>query len=98
VAFDRFTGPGKNVLTLAQHESSRLGSYLTDTRHLLLALIHEEDTVGTQVLYSFGIDPKRVRLQAAVRVGPAVVSSPWGRAFTSDAHDVLSYFAAEQQF
>ena len=54
--FERFTGAGKRVLTLAQEEAERGHHTYIGTEHILLALLHEHNTVAGEVLHQLSVD------------------------------------------
>ena len=56
-----FTPPAKKSLELALRESLELGHTYVGTEHLLLALMHEDESVAARILLDLGLDAERVR-------------------------------------
>lgn len=59
----RFSPRAKKVLELSLREALQLGHNYIATEHILLALIHDDESVGTQVLVKLGVDLHQVREQ-----------------------------------
>jgi ATP-dependent Clp protease ATP-binding subunit ClpC len=66
--FERFTDRARRVVVLAQEEARRLDQNFIGTEHLLLGLLHVDDTAG-QLLegLGFGLDETRARVEAAAK-------------------------------
>jgi ATP-dependent Clp protease ATP-binding subunit ClpC len=64
--FERFTDRARRVVVLAQEEARGLDHNFIGTEHLLLGLLHVDDTAG-QLLQGlgFGLDETRARVEAA---------------------------------
>jgi ATP-dependent Clp protease ATP-binding subunit ClpC len=56
-----FTPRAKKVLELALREALSLGHNYIGTEHVLLGLVREEKSVGTRILFDFGVDAETVR-------------------------------------
>lgn len=59
--FDRFTGPAREALSLAQEEARTFQHNYIGTEHLLLGLIREGEDTAAQVLTNMGIELEKVR-------------------------------------
>jgi ATP-dependent Clp protease ATP-binding subunit ClpA len=86
--FERFTDRARRVVVLAQEEARLLDHNFIGTEHLLLRLLHADDTAGQLLAgLGFGLDETRVRIQAA---GKPRTRSPSGHIpFTSRAKKAL---------
>jgi ATP-dependent Clp protease ATP-binding subunit ClpA len=87
--FERFSGPGRQVVVLAQDEARRFNHNYIGTEHLLLGLLAEPDGVARRALLAAGVtlDDSRARVQAAVGTGKR---TPAGHIpFTPSAKKVL---------
>jgi ATP-dependent Clp protease ATP-binding subunit ClpA len=87
--FERFSGPGRQVIVLAQDEARRFNHNYIGTEHLLLGLLAEPDGVAHRALLAAGVtlDDARTRVQAAVGTGK---HTPGGHIpFTPRAKKVL---------
>ncbi|HTQ11846.1 MAG TPA: Clp protease N-terminal domain-containing protein [Fimbriimonadaceae bacterium] len=69
--WQRFTERARRVVFYAQEEATKHGDGHVDVEHVLLGLIHEEDTVAGRVLRNLGFDATRIRqgLEKAMPVG-----------------------------
>jgi ATP-dependent Clp protease ATP-binding subunit ClpA len=56
-----FTPRAKKVLELALREALSFGHNDIGTEHVLLGLVREEGSVGTRILFDFGVDGKTIR-------------------------------------
>jgi ATP-dependent Clp protease ATP-binding subunit ClpC len=66
--FERFTDRARRVVVLAQEEARRLDHTSIGTEHLLLGLLHVDDTAGQQQEgLGFGLDETRARVEAAAK-------------------------------
>ncbi|CAI9102493.1 OLC1v1000774C1 [Oldenlandia corymbosa var. corymbosa] len=71
-SFDGCTEKAKEVLKLAEDEARLLGHNFIDTEHILLGLLHEDDTgnnIAAKVLESVGINLQDARLEVEKLVG-----------------------------
>ena len=87
--FERFSGPGRQVVVLAQDEARRFNHNYIGTEHLLLGLRAEPDGSARRALLAAGVtlDDSRARVQAAVGTGKR---TPAGHIpFTPSAKKVL---------
>jgi ATP-dependent Clp protease ATP-binding subunit ClpC len=64
-----FTPRAKKALELAAEEARQLGHNYIGTEHILLGLIREGEGVASQVLFSLGVDLKRVREEISALLG-----------------------------
>ncbi len=67
--FERFTGPARQVVLLAQEEARMLGHEHIGTEHLLLGLTHQDESIAAAVLTSVGVTLETVRPQVEEIVG-----------------------------
>jgi ATP-dependent Clp protease ATP-binding subunit ClpC len=67
--FERFTGRARHVVVLAQEEARLLNHNYIGTEHILLGLLGEPDSVGGQVLTSFGLTRDGAREEVLAKVG-----------------------------
>jgi ATP-dependent Clp protease ATP-binding subunit ClpA len=66
LVFERFTDRARRVVVLAQEEARLLDHNFIGTEHLLLGLLHADDTAGQLLAgLGFGLDETRVRVVAA---------------------------------
>jgi hypothetical protein len=66
-----FTPRAVNVLELAQREALSLGHNFTDTEHLLLGLVRENEGVAQRILLDFDADSEQIRDEVIRGVGAA---------------------------
>lgn len=59
--FERFTGPTREVVTLAVDEARQRHSGFVGSGHLLLGLLREGDGIGARVLTAHGLDLESAR-------------------------------------
>jgi ATP-dependent Clp protease ATP-binding subunit ClpC len=64
-----FTPRAKKALELAAEEAHGLGHNYIGTEHILLGLIREGEGLASQVLFSLGIDLRRVREEISTLLG-----------------------------
>jgi ATP-dependent Clp protease ATP-binding subunit ClpC len=67
--FERFTGRARHVVVLAQEEARLLNHNYIGTEHILLGLLGEPESMGGQVLASFGLSRDGVREEVAEKIG-----------------------------
>ena len=67
--FERFTNRARHVVVLAQEEARLLSHNYIGTEHVLLGLLGEPDSIGGQVLASFGLTRDGVREEVAEQIG-----------------------------
>jgi ATP-dependent Clp protease ATP-binding subunit ClpC len=67
--FERFTNKARHVVVLSQEEARMLSHNYIGTEHVLLGLLGEPESIGGQVLASFGITRDGVREEVVQRVG-----------------------------
>ena len=60
--FDRFTEEAKKSLIMAEQEAKEEGVGYIGTEHILIGILHQENTLGYAVLSSLGVSLKNVRL------------------------------------
>ena len=58
-----FTPRAKRVLETAPREALSLGQNITNTEHILLGLVRENDGVASRILLDLDVDPERIRNQ-----------------------------------
>jgi ATP-dependent Clp protease ATP-binding subunit ClpA len=68
-SFERFTGPARKVVVLAQDEARRFNHNYIGTEHLLLGLIQEEKGIAARALGTLGVDLDQDREQVESIVG-----------------------------
>ncbi len=87
--FERFTGRARHVVVLAQEEARMMSHNYIGTEHVLLGLLGEPDSIGGQVLASFGMARDGVREEVVERIGRGK-SAPTGHIpFTPRAKKTL---------
>src|ERR1700743_343457 len=67
--FERFTNRARHVVVLSQEEARLLNHNYIGTEHILLGLLGEPDSIGGQVLASFGFTRDGVREEVVKKVG-----------------------------
>jgi ATP-dependent Clp protease ATP-binding subunit ClpA len=67
--FERFTNRARHVVVLSQEEARLLSHNYIGTEHVLLGLLGEPESIGGQVLASFGFTRDGVREEVVERVG-----------------------------
>jgi ATP-dependent Clp protease ATP-binding subunit ClpA len=67
--FERFTNRARHVVVLSQEEARLLNHNYIGTEHILLGLLGEPDSIGGQVLASFGFTRDDVREEVVQKVG-----------------------------
>jgi ATP-dependent Clp protease ATP-binding subunit ClpA len=88
--FERFTEKARQVVVLAQEESSALKHTYIGTEHLLLALLRVNDGVVTRALEALGVTAERVRARLLEIVAPGTSEQTSGQIpFTPRAKKVL---------
>ena len=58
-----FTPRAKRVLETAPREALSLGQNITNTEHILLGLVRENDGVASRILLDLDVDPERIRTE-----------------------------------
>jgi ATP-dependent Clp protease ATP-binding subunit ClpC len=89
--FERFTDQARRVVVLAHEEARMLGHDHIGTEHLLLALLHEGESVAAKALMSLGIslDAMRQEVEGIIGRGTQPVSESGHIPFTPRAKKVL---------
>ncbi len=64
-----FTPRAKKALELSAEEARSLGHNYIGTEHILLGLLREEEGIASQVLFSLGVDLKRVKDEISALLG-----------------------------
>ena len=59
--FDKFTARSRNALRFASEEARLLRHDFISSEHLLLGLLHDQDSVAMRVLENLDVDPAQVR-------------------------------------
>jgi ATP-dependent Clp protease ATP-binding subunit ClpC len=67
--FERFTGRARHVVVLSQEEARQLSHNYIGTEHVLLGLLGEPESIGGQVLASFGFTHDGVRDAVVAKIG-----------------------------
>jgi ATP-dependent Clp protease ATP-binding subunit ClpA len=67
--FDKFTERARKTLQLAQEEAQRFNHNYIGTEHILLGLTREGHGVAARVLYSLGIEYRKVRSSVEFIIG-----------------------------
>jgi ATP-dependent Clp protease ATP-binding subunit ClpC len=67
--FERFTNRARHVVVLSQGEARLLNHNYIGTEHILLGLLGEPESIGGQVLASFGITRDGVREEVVEKIG-----------------------------
>jgi ATP-dependent Clp protease ATP-binding subunit ClpA len=87
--FERFTDEARRVVVLAQEEARTLDHDEIGTEHLLLGLVHEDDSEVCKVLSEFGVDIHAMRRAVLAVVGRGTEPSPSHLPFTRPAKKAL---------
>ena len=87
--FERFTGRARHVVVLSQEEARLLNHNYIGTEHILLGLLGEPESVGGQVLASFGFTVDGAREEVAAKVGRGKKASAGHIPFTPRAKKTL---------
>ncbi len=67
--FERFTNRARHVVVLSQEEARLLNHNYIGTEHIMLGLLGEPESIGGQVLASFGFTIDSAREEVAAQVG-----------------------------
>ena len=67
--FERFNGPARRVVVLAQDEARMVNHHYVGTGHLLLGLLREREEVAARALESLGISLEAVRQEIEGIIG-----------------------------
>jgi ATP-dependent Clp protease ATP-binding subunit ClpC len=67
--FEKFNGPARTALSMAQEEAQRFRHNYIGTEHLLLGLTREADDVTAKVLTNVGVDLDYVRSAIELKIG-----------------------------
>ena len=76
--YERLTDRARKILSLANQEAHRFNHDYVGTEHILLGLVIEGSGVGANVIKSFGVDLRKVRLEVEKHIkksGPDTVIS-----------------------
>ena len=92
--FDRFTPASRSALKLADMEAHLLRHGYIGAEHLLLGLLHEPDSIASQVLQNLGVrlDDARAEVDARSAKEPARTQL---RGLTAEAKQVIELSVAE---
>ena len=95
--FERFTNRARLAMALANQEAQRLGHEYIGTEHILLGLVKEGSGVGANVIKSFDIDLRKVRLEVEklIKSGPDIPSGKLPQ--TPRAKKVIEYAILESR-
>jgi Clp amino terminal domain, pathogenicity island component len=87
--FEKFTNRARHVVVLSQEEARLLNHNYIGTEHILLGLLGEPESIGGQVLASFGLTLDEVRAEVESKIGRGK-SQPTGHIpFTPRAKKIL---------
>ena len=78
-----FTPRAKKALELAAEEARSLSHNYIGTEHILLGLLREEEGIASQVLFSLGIDLRRVKSEISALLGGGTQSQSTTSTVTS---------------
>ena len=94
--FDRFTENAKHSLEFADAIAAQLGSPYIGTEHMLLGVLQQEQSVGSQILRDAGVSIDRA--QVAMTVAPSVMSLGLNKGLSETAKLTLtlSYRIAQE--
>lgn len=94
--FDRFTENAKHSLEFADMIAAQLGSPYIGTEHMLLGVLQQEESVGSQILRDAGVSIDRA--QVAMTVAPSVMSVGLNKGLSETAKLTLtlSYRIAQE--
>jgi ATP-dependent Clp protease ATP-binding subunit ClpA len=67
--FERFTNRARHVVVLAQEEARLLDHNYIGTEHILLGLLGEPESIGGEVLASFGLTRDDAREEVEAKIG-----------------------------
>lgn len=67
--FQKFTDRAQRALSVAQHEAQRLQHNDVGTEHLLLGLLHDEESAAGQILRNLGASFPKARAAAESMIG-----------------------------
>jgi ATP-dependent Clp protease ATP-binding subunit ClpC len=87
--FERFSERARQVIVMAQDEARTLKHHYIGTEHILLGLLHDEQSDTIRALASRGVTLEAARAQIAQIVGPGQEDSPGQIPFTPRAKKVL---------
>ncbi len=74
--YELFTDRARKVMQLANQEAQRFNHEYIGTEHILLALVKEDSGAAVTVMDTFGIDPRKIRLEVEklMHSGPDMVT------------------------
>jgi Clp amino terminal domain, pathogenicity island component/UvrB/uvrC motif len=87
--FERFTDQARRVVVLAQEEARLLRHDYIGTEHILLGLVHDQDTMPARTLAALGVTAERARQQVEQVSGPGHASRTGHIPFTPMAKVTL---------
>ncbi|MEJ7840912.1 MAG: Clp protease N-terminal domain-containing protein [Rubrobacter sp.] len=88
-SFEKFTGPARKVVVLAQDEARHFNHNYIGTEHLLLGLLREDEGVAAQALTSLNVTLDEVREQVESIVGYGEEGTGAQAPFTPRVNKVL---------
>lgn len=77
--FNKFTKEAKQALVVAQEVAKKTGTSYVGTEHLLMGILSQKNSLGTNILQSFGVTLENVNLVLKT-VGRTQSSQPHGKA------------------
>lgn len=90
-----FTPRAKKALELSAEEARNLGHNYIGTEHILLGLMREGEGLASQVLFSLGIDLKKVREEVSALLGGSHPYSGSAAATTASKTPALDSFGRD---
>jgi ATP-dependent Clp protease ATP-binding subunit ClpC len=94
--FDRFTDNAKHSLEFADMIAAQLGSPYIGTEHMLLGVLQQEESVGSQILKDAGVSLDKAQVAMAVAPGVMSVGLNKGLSETAKLTLTLSYRIAQE--
>jgi len=85
-----FTNSTKHMLASAAEEAKALGQNFMGTEHLLLGILHNEESDATKILVGFGISLDKARDELMGLMGEKVMPQPAGGQYKDDPDKVVN--------
>jgi len=90
-----FTPRAKKALELAAEEARNLSHNYIGTEHILLGLLREEEGIASQVLFSLGVDLKRIKNEVTALLGGGTSQGQDAPSQTSSKTPALDSFGRD---
>lgn len=87
--FERFTQTAVTAISIAQNESRRLGHQYIGTEQILLGLLGEGSSLGSQFLISVGVNLENAQIEVEKIIGRGKGNTPLDIPFTPRAKQAL---------